>query len=88
MPPHSIHLLVPEFKLDGAPLRTAAWLVKPGQLVHMGDRLVEIVGPDVVVELPAPAGGVLVEILVEEDQTVRSGERLARIEAPKTITEM
>jgi 2-oxoglutarate dehydrogenase E2 component (dihydrolipoamide succinyltransferase) len=76
----SIRLLVPDLDLADAPLRTAAWLVKRGQQVYAGDRLVEIVGPDVLVELPAPAGGVLAEIFVEEDQPVQAGDPLARIE--------
>src|SRR5690606_7184379 len=55
------------------------WLKKPGEAVKR-DELLFVVGTDKVeMEIPAPADGVLSQILVPEGETVPVGTRLAVI---------
>jgi pyruvate/2-oxoglutarate dehydrogenase complex dihydrolipoamide acyltransferase (E2) component len=52
-------------------------LVEIGARVTEGDRLLEVVAGSVTVDLPAPASGTLVEVLVGEDEPLRVGQLLA-----------
>jgi 2-oxoglutarate dehydrogenase E2 component (dihydrolipoamide succinyltransferase) len=74
-------LRVPELGLEGAPLTLSLWLVERGAEVTEGDRLVEIVAEAVTVDLPAPASGRLVEVLVLEDEPLAVGQLLGVIES-------
>lgn len=56
------------------------WLKKPGEKVERFEPLVEIVTDKVNVEMPAPYGGTLTEILVEEGTTISVGTPIARME--------
>src|SRR5258706_186449 len=55
------------------------WHAKVGDFVKVDDTIVEISTDKVDVELPAPASGVVVELLVEEGETVTVGQVIARI---------
>jgi len=55
------------------------WYVKVGDTVKDGDTVVEISTDKVDMELPAPAGGTITEILYEEGATVGVGEVIARM---------
>jgi 2-oxoisovalerate dehydrogenase E2 component (dihydrolipoyl transacylase) len=57
----------------------ARWLKAPGDLVAKMEPLLEISTDKIDTEVPAPADGVLLEILVAEGQTVRPGVTLAHI---------
>ena len=46
------------------------WLKKPGEHVERDEPLFEISTDKVDTEIPAPAAGVLAEVLVEEGKTV------------------
>lgn len=46
-----------------------------------GDPILEVLAGNAVVDLPAPADGVLAKRLVGEDERVEIGQRLAIIEA-------
>ncbi|MBL8115461.1 MAG: 2-oxoglutarate dehydrogenase, partial [Acidobacteria bacterium] len=46
------------------------WLKKPGDAIKRDEPLFEISTDKVDAEIPAPASGVLLEILVQEGQTV------------------
>ena len=50
------------------------WLKQEGETVKKDEALVEIITDKVTAELPSPASGVLVKILVQADETVRGGE--------------
>ena len=45
-----------------------------------GDGVVEVVAGDIVVELPSPAAGKLIEKHASEDDVLEAGQLLARIE--------
>lgn len=56
------------------------WLKKPGDRVERDEPLFEISTDKVDTEIPAPAGGVLAEILVEEGKTVGINTVVAKID--------
>jgi 2-oxoglutarate dehydrogenase E2 component (dihydrolipoamide succinyltransferase) len=55
------------------------WLKKPGERVERDEPLLEISTDKVDAEIPSPAAGTLVEILVQEGQTVPVNSVVARI---------
>ncbi len=57
------------------------WHVEVGKQVSDGDTIVEISTDKVDVELPAPATGVITELLAAEGDTVTVGQVIARMEA-------
>jgi len=57
------------------------WHVKVGDFIQADDTIVEISTDKVDLELPAPASGVVTEILIEEGETVTVGQVIARIAA-------
>jgi len=73
------HLTTPDLGL-GPAMRTGVWLVEAGAAVAAGDRLLEIVAGAALVDLPSPAGGVLLQWLVGEDEEIVVGQPLAVIE--------
>jgi len=58
----------------------ASWHKKPGEQVRRDDNLVDLETDKVVLEVPAPADGILKEIKADEGATVLSGQLLALIE--------
>jgi 2-oxoisovalerate dehydrogenase E2 component (dihydrolipoyl transacylase) len=58
------------------------WLKAPGENVDEYDPLVEVNTDKVDTEVPSPAAGVLLQILVPEGTTVQAGELLAWIGQP------
>ena len=63
------------------------WHKKVGERVEADELLFEVGTDKVETEIPAVAGGVLVEILVAEGETVRVGTRLAIIDDGNLKTE-
>src|SRR3990170_1701069 len=57
------------------------WLKAEGQSVNEYEPLLEVNTDKVDTEIPSPAGGVLLRILVPEGQTVQAGTVLAMIGA-------
>ncbi|MFH6973680.1 2-oxoglutarate dehydrogenase complex dihydrolipoyllysine-residue succinyltransferase [Neisseria sp. 23W00296] len=60
------------------------WHKKAGEAVARDEVLVEIETDKVVLEVPAPQAGVLVEIIVNEGDTVESQQVLAKIDTEAT----
>jgi 2-oxoglutarate dehydrogenase E2 component (dihydrolipoamide succinyltransferase) len=56
------------------------WLVKEGATVSEDDPLVEVATDKVDTEIPAPAGGVITQIIAAEGNVVKVGEPLALLE--------
>ncbi len=63
-----------------------AWHKKAGEAVARDEVLVDIETDKVVLEVPAPQAGVLVEIIVTEGDTVESQQVLARIDTEAAVT--
>ncbi|MFE7135491.1 biotin/lipoyl-containing protein, partial [Streptomyces sp. NPDC057638] len=58
------------------------WLKQVGESVEEDEPLLEVSTDKVDTEIPAPAAGVLLEIVVGEDETAEVGAKLAVIGAP------
>lgn len=56
------------------------WKKKVGEKVEVDETLLEIATDKVDTEIPSPEAGVLVEILVKEDETVEVGQAIAVID--------
>lgn len=78
-----IDIVVPE-EQEGTKAVVRSWLRQVGDTVAENDPLVELETDKVTQEVPAPAAGVLAEILLETDAEAAPGAVLGRIEADKT----
>ena len=76
----SIPVLAPTEQTEGSKLQVLRWLKDVGADVVENEPLIEIETDKVTVEVPAPATGVLREILRRENDEVEPGELLAQIE--------
>lgn len=57
------------------------WNVQVGDAVSAGDILIELETDKVVLEVPAPSGGVVTELVKQEGETALSEEVIARIDS-------
>jgi len=71
---------VPALAESVSEARLLAWHLQVGQPVRRGDNLVDLETDKVTLEIPAPADGVLAEILKQEGETVDSQELIARLD--------
>lgn len=75
----AIEIKAPTFPESVAEGSVATWHKQPGEAVTRDEIIVDIETDKVVLEVPAPADGVLEEILVQEGDIVASEQLLARI---------
>jgi 2-oxoglutarate dehydrogenase E2 component (dihydrolipoamide succinyltransferase) len=71
---------VPQLPESVADATLVAWRKQPGDSVTRDENLVDLETDKVVLEVPAPASGVLKELKVQNGTTVTSGQILAVIE--------
>jgi 2-oxoglutarate dehydrogenase E2 component (dihydrolipoamide succinyltransferase) len=76
-----IDVVLPEDQVEGTRSQVQRWLVAVGEAARRDAPLVEIETDKVTVEVPAPADGVLVEIVATEGTDVAPGAVLARLRA-------
>ena len=76
----TIEVRVPQLPESVADATLVAWHKKPGDSVARDENLVDLETDKVVLEVPAPAAGVLREIKLTDGTTVTSGQLLAVIE--------
>ncbi len=77
----SNEIRVPTLGESVAEATVGQWLKKAGETVAADEPIVELETDKVSVEVPAPAGGVLGEIAVQEGETVEVGALLGMISA-------
>lgn len=77
----SIEIKAPTFPESVADGTVATWHKQPGEAVSADELIVDIETDKVVLEVVAPADGVLVEIIKGEGSTVLSDEVIAKFEA-------
>ena len=75
-----IEVRVPD-EQEGTKAVVRAWLRQVGDLVFENEPLVELETDKVTQEVPAPAAGVLAEIVLDTDAEAVPGALLARIES-------
>lgn len=73
-------VLVPQLSESVSEATLLNWKKQPGEAVQADEILIEVETDKVVLEVPAPASGVLKEIVKGDGSTVTSGEVLARID--------
>ena len=76
----TIEIKVPQLPESVTDATLVGWHKKPGETVARDENLVDLETDKVVLEVPAPAAGVLSEIKVSDGTTVTSGELLALLE--------
>jgi 2-oxoglutarate dehydrogenase E2 component (dihydrolipoamide succinyltransferase) len=76
----TIEVRVPQLPESVADATLVSWHKKPGDAVARDENLVDLETDKVVLEVPAPAAGVLKEIKQADGSTVTSGQVLAVIE--------
>jgi 2-oxoglutarate dehydrogenase E2 component (dihydrolipoamide succinyltransferase) len=80
----TIEVRVPQLPESVADATLVAWHKKPGDAVNRDENLVDLETDKVVLEVPAPASGVITELRVQNGATVTSGQVLALLEEGAT----
>jgi 2-oxoglutarate dehydrogenase E2 component (dihydrolipoamide succinyltransferase) len=75
-----VEVKVPQLSESVAEATLLQWKKKPGDAVEMDEILIEIETDKVVLEVPAPAGGVLAELVQADGATVAAEQVIARID--------
>jgi 2-oxoglutarate dehydrogenase E2 component (dihydrolipoamide succinyltransferase) len=76
----SIEIRAPSEQTEGTRSQVQRWLKSVGDAVVENEPLIELETDKVTIEIPAPAGGVIAEILKQEQDEVAPGELLGRIQ--------
>lgn len=85
----TIEIRVPQLPESVSDASIAAWVVNEGDSINIEQNLLELETDKVVLEVPAPASGVLIEIKAQQGDTVLGGDVIGIIDetATKTTTE-
>jgi 2-oxoglutarate dehydrogenase E2 component (dihydrolipoamide succinyltransferase) len=75
-----VEVKVPQLSESVAEATLLQWKKKPGDAVAIDEILIEVETDKVVLEVPAPAAGVLVELVVADGATVMADQLIARID--------
>ncbi|MFM9999699.1 MAG: 2-oxo acid dehydrogenase subunit E2, partial [Burkholderiaceae bacterium] len=75
-----VEIKVPQLSESVAEATLLQWKKKVGQAVTGDEILIEVETDKVVLEVPAPAAGVLTDILAGDGATVAAGQLIARID--------
>jgi 2-oxoglutarate dehydrogenase E2 component (dihydrolipoamide succinyltransferase) len=81
-----LEVQVPQLSESVAEATLLQWHKKVGEAVARDENLIDIETDKVVLELPAPAQGVIVEIVKGDGSTVVAGEVIARIDTEATAS--
>ena len=79
-----VEVKVPQLSESVAEATLLQWKKKPGEAVAMDEILIEVETDKVVLEVPAPAAGVMAEHTVPDGGTVVSDQVIARIDTTAT----
>ena len=81
----TIEIRVPQLPESVADAVLVAWRKQPGEAVSRDESLADLETDKVVLEVPAPAAGVIKEFKVQPGATVKSGDLLAIFEAGAAV---
>lgn len=81
-----IEVKVPQLSESVSEAALVSWHKKAGQAVKRDENLIDIETDKVVMELPAPADGVIVKIIKADGEMVTSGEVIAMLDTTATAT--
>ncbi len=79
-----VEVKVPQLSESVAEATLLSWKKKPGESVAMDEILIEVETDKVVLEVPAPAAGVLAELVQPDGATVTADQLIARIDTAAT----
>jgi 2-oxoglutarate dehydrogenase E2 component (dihydrolipoamide succinyltransferase) len=79
-----VEVKVPQLSESVAEATLLTWKKKPGEAVAMDEILIEVETDKVVLEVPAPAAGVLAELVQPDGATVTADQLIARIDTTAT----
>ncbi len=82
----SMEIRVPQLPESVADATLVAWRKQPGETVSRDENLADLETDKVVLEVPAPAAGVIKEFKVQQGATVKSGDLLAIFEPGAAAT--
>lgn len=75
-----VPILVPSLGIrPDQKILVSTWLVRPGEDVFEGDRVVELLMDEIVFDVPSPVSGKLARIAVDVDEKVCEGTVLGSI---------
>ncbi len=75
-----IDVVVPQLSESVSEATLLTWKKQAGAAIEVDEILIEVETDKVVLEVPAPASGVLLEIVKPDGSLVTSGEVIARID--------
>ncbi len=75
-----VEVKVPQLSESVAEATLLQWKKKPGDVITIDEILIEVETDKVVLEVPAPTAGVLIELVAPDGATVVSDQVLARID--------
>lgn len=84
----TIEVRAPSEQSEGTRSQVQRWLKSVGESVAENEPLIEVETDKVVIEIAAPASGVLQEILKQEQEEITPGELLGRIEVGGASTQV
>src|SRR3954471_427138 len=79
-----IEVKVPQLSESVSEATLLQWKKKPGERVEMDEILVEIETDKVVLEVPAPAAGVMAQLVKNDGETCIAEEVIAKIDTDGT----
>jgi len=80
----SFEILVPSLPESVSDATLVAWHKQAGEWVNEGDNLADLETDKVILEVPAPKSGTLLELVVQDGETVVGGQLLAKLDAQQT----
>ncbi|MDF0606709.1 2-oxoglutarate dehydrogenase complex dihydrolipoyllysine-residue succinyltransferase [Neisseriaceae bacterium TC5R-5] len=81
-----IEVTVPQLPESVSEATLMSWHKKVGEAVSRDENLIDLETDKVVLELPAPQAGVIVEIIEQDGATVVSGQLIAKIDTAATAS--
>src|SRR6202007_959182 len=75
-----VEVKVPQLSESVSEATMLQWKKKPGEAIAQDEILIELETDKVVLEVPAPAAGVLAEIVANDGDTVVADQVIARID--------
>src|SRR5438105_10810487 len=81
-----VEVKVPQLSESVSEATLVSWRKKAGEPVKRDENLIDVETDKVVLELPAPADGVLAKIVKNDGESVTSGEVIAVIDTAATAS--
>src|SRR5258706_943873 len=81
-----VEVKVPQLSESVSEATLVAWRKKAGEAVKRDENLIDVETDKVVLELPAPADGVLSKIVMNDGASVKSGDVIAVIDTDGKVT--